>query len=606
VRIEDYALIGDTQTAALVGRNGSIDWLCVPRFDSGSCFASLLGDADAGRWRLAPGDGRATPRRAYRDGTLVLETEWRTDQGVVRVVDCMPPRGRHPDVVRLVEGVEGEVPMRSELVIRFDYGAVVPWVRRTREGISAVAGPDAICFAAGVPLHGEDLRTIADFTVRQGDRVPFVLTWHPSHEPAPERIDVEQELADTDRWWREWSSRCTYDGAHRDVVRRSLMVLNALTYEPTGGLVAAATTSLPEWPGGVRNWDYRYCWLRDATLALYALMLGGYTAEAKAWRDWLMRAVAGDPANLQIMYGLAGERRLPEFEVDWLKGYEGSRPVRVGNAAVSQRQLDVYGEVLDTMYQARRAGLPADEWTWGLERTLLQRLEDLWTQPDEGIWEVRGPRRHFTHSKVLAWVAFDRGVKSVEQQGQEGPVDQWRRTRDAIHDDVCRRAFDRSIGAFTQAYGSRALDASTLMLPLVGFLPASDPRVAGTVAAIEQHLVRDGFVLRYDTGLDEHGHAAAHEGQTTDGLPPGEGAFLACSFWLADNYVLLGRVEEAERLFERLAGLANDLGLLAEEYDSGAGRLLGNFPQAFSHLSLVNTAYNLSRTHSSPARERGK
>jgi GH15 family glucan-1,4-alpha-glucosidase len=604
VRIEDYAIIGDTQTAALVGRDGSIDWLCVPRFDSGACFAALLGDADAGRWLIAPVDDGATARRRYRDGSLVLETEWTTSDGVVRVVDCMPPRGRHPDVARMVEGVEGEVAMRMELVIRFDYGSVVPWVRRSKDGIHAVAGPDAICLSAGVPVHGEDLRTVAEFTVRKGDRVPFVLTWHPSHESAPERVDAAHEIRSTERWWRTWSGRCTYEGPHADLVRRSLMVLKALTYEPTGGLVAAATTSLPAWPGGVRNWDYRYCWLRDATLALYALMLGGYTTEAEAWRDWLLRAVAGDPDDLQIMYGLAGERRLPEFEVEWLAGYESSRPVRVGNAAVNQRQLDVYGEVLDTMYEARRAGLPADPWSWGLERALLARLADLWREPDEGIWEVRGPRRHFTHSKVLAWVAFDRGVKSVEEQQQRGPVDRWRQIREAIHADVCARGFDRRLGAFTQSYGSTALDASTLMLPLVGFLQPSDPRVAGTVAAIEKHLVRDGFVLRYDTSLDAKGRPA--NGDTTDGLPPGEGAFLACSFWLADNYVLLGRVDEAERLFDRLAALTNDLGLLSEEYDPQAGRLLGNFPQAFSHLSLVNTAYNLSRTQPSPAEQRGR
>jgi GH15 family glucan-1,4-alpha-glucosidase len=431
-----------------------------------------------------------------------------------------------------------------------------------------------------------------------------VLTWHPSHEPAPDRVDAADEIRSAERWWRTWSDRCTYDGPHADLVRRSLMVLKALTYEPTGGLVAAATTSLPEWPGGVRNWDYRYCWLRDATLALYALMLGGYTTEAEAWRDWLLRAVAGDPDDLQIMYGLAGERRLPEFEVEWLAGYEHSRPVRVGNAAVNQLQLDVYGEVLDTMYEARRAGLPADPWSWGLERALLARLEDLWRDPDEGIREVRGPRRHFTHSKVLAWVAFDRGVKSVEEQQQRGPVDRWRQIRAAIHADVCARGFDAGLGAFTQSYGSQALDASTLMLPLVGFLPPSDPRVAGTVAAIEKHLVRDGFVLRYDTSLDALGRPA--NGGTTDGLPPGEGAFLACSFWLADNYVLLGRIDVAERLFDRLAALTNDLGLLSEEYDPQAGRLLGNFPQAFSHLSLVNTAYNLSRTQPSPAEHRGR
>jgi GH15 family glucan-1,4-alpha-glucosidase len=618
VRIEDYAIIGDTQTAALVGRTGSIDWLCFPRFDSAACFAALLGDARHGRWSIAPcevataeqaGAGAAAPgaraRRRYRDGSLVLETEWTTSSGVARVVDCMPPRGKHPDVVRLVEGVAGEVRMLSELLIRFDYGRIVPWVRRKPGGIHAVAGPDAICFTAGVPTHGERLSTVSEFTVRPGDRVPFVLTWHPSHEPAPERIDVEDELRSTEAWWREWSSRGTYDGPYAAMVQRSLMVLKALTYAPTGGIVAAPTTSLPEWPGGVRNWDYRYCWLRDATLALYALMLGGYTSEAAAWRDWLLRAVAGDPAHLQIMYGLGGERRLPEFEAHWLDGYEGSRPVRVGNAAVEQRQLDVYGEVMDTLYEARRAGLQPDQWTWGLQLKLLERLEELWHEPDEGIWEVRGPRRHFTHSKVLAWVAFDRAVKSVEQQGQRGPVEHWRRVRDAIHADVCRRAFDPRLGAFTQAYGAETLDAGALVLPLVGFLPVGDPRVASTVAAIERRLVRDGFVLRYDTELDVRGGRASGEGETIDGLPPGEGAFLACSFWLADVMVLQGRESEAERLLGRLVAVANDVGLLAEQYDPRSGRQLGNFPQAFSHLSLVNTACNLSRSQVSPAAARG-
>jgi GH15 family glucan-1,4-alpha-glucosidase len=507
--------------------------------------------------------------------------------------------------VRLVEGVSGHVRMRCELLVRFDFGHVVPWVRRKPGGIHAVAGPDAICFTAGVPVHGEGLSTVAEFDVRAGDRVPFVLTWHPSHEPAPERIDVEDELRSTEAWWREWTARGTFEGPYAALVQRSLMVLKALTYAPTGGIVAAPTTSLPEWPGGVRNWDYRYCWLRDATLALYALMLGGYTGEAEAWRDWLLRAVAGDPSDLQIMYGLAGERRLPEFELPWLGGYEGSRPVRVGNAAVDQRQLDVYGEVMDTLYEARRAGLPPDPWSWGLQLKLLERLETLWHEPDEGIWEMRGPRRHFTHSKVLAWVAFDRAVKSVEQQGQRGPVERWRRVRDAIHDDVCRRGFDARLGAFTQSYGSEALDASTLVLPLVGFLPVDDPRIASTIDAIERRLVRDGFVLRYDTGLDERGHRAPHERATTDGLPPGEGAFLACSFWLADAFVLQGREGDAERMLDRLTRLANDVGLLAEEYDPRSGRLLGNFPQAFSHLSLVNSACNLSRSRRAPVVARG-
>ena len=612
LRIEDYALIGDTQTVALVGRNGSIDWLCFPRFDSGACFAALLGTPDHGRWIVAPRDAVRNTRRRYRDGSLVLETEFETDTGVVRVTDCMPPRGLDPDVVRVVEGVSGEVAMRSELVIRFDYGSVVPWVRRTADGISAVAGPDAICLHAGVPVRGEGLTSVSDFVVRPGNRVPFVLTWHPSHQPAPERLDGISEIEQTVQWWTEWSRRCTYDGPWRDAVLQSLKLLKALTYAPTGGIVAAPTTSLPEWPGSVRNWDYRYCWLRDATLTLYALLLGGYTEEACAWRDWLLRAVAGNPADLQIMYGVAGERRLPEFEVGWLPGYEASRPVRVGNAAVRQVQLDIYGEVMDTLYQARKAGMRSDEWSWGLEKQLLLALEGAWSQPDEGLWEVRGPRRQFTHSKVLAWVAFDRGIKSIEQFGADGPLDHWRGIRAAIHEDVCRNGFSSARNAFTQSYGSEALDASLLLIPLVGFLPATDPRVAGTVAAIERELLRDGFVLRYATGESTVVGAPAHGAPTAgsaavdhvDGLPPGEGAFLACTFWLVDNYILLGRQREAERLFERLLGLANDVGLLAEEYDPVAGRQLGNFPQAFSHLSLINTAYNLTRGQTGPAEHR--
>ena len=608
LRIEDYAIIGDTQTAALVGADGSIDWLCLPRFDSGACFAALLGGPGHGRWLIAPEGEVQRTRRRYRDGTLILETEFTTAEGVVRLVDCMPPRGHDPDVVRLVEGVSGEVRVRFELVIRFDYGSVVPWVRARPSGLTAVAGPDALCLHAGVRVHGEDLKTVADFTVREGDRIPFVLTWHPAHEPAPARLDAFGEVDETERWWRAWSGRCTYTGPHAAAVKRSLLVLKALTYAPTGGIVAAPTTSLPEWLGGVRNWDYRYCWLRDATLALYALLLGGYTAEAAAWRDWLTRAVAGDPSELQIMYGVAGERRLPEFELDWLPGYEASRPVRIGNGAVRQVQHDVYGEVMDTLYQARRAHLPADEWSWGLQLKLLEVLEQGWRDPDEGIWEVRGPRRHFTHSKVLSWVAFDRGVKTIEQFGRGGPLERWRQIRDAIHDDVCRHGFHAGKGSFTQSYGSEALDASLLLLPLVGFLPASDPRIVGTVAAIERELLHDGFVLRYrtDAPASAAGEALASAHQNVDGLPPGEGAFLACSFWLVDTYALLGRYDDAERMFERLLAVANDVGLLAEEYDPLSGRQLGNFPQAFSHLSLVNTAYNLARDRSGPSEERGR
>jgi GH15 family glucan-1,4-alpha-glucosidase len=610
LRIEDYALIADTQTAALVGRDGSIDWLCFPRFDSGACFAALLGGPEHGRWLIAPREPIERSHRRYRDGSLVLETEFTTASGVARVIDCMPPRGHDPDVVRVVEGVQGEVPMHLELILRFDYGSVVPWVRRDPDnGILAVAGPDAISFHAGVPIHGRDLRTVAEFRVRPGDRIPFVLTWHPSHQTSPGRLDGLAELDATEQWWHDWMRQCTYNGPWKEVVAHSLMTLKGLTYAPTGGLVAAATTSLPEWPGGVRNWDYRYCWLRDSTFALYAMMLSGFTGEAAAWRDWLLRAVAGDPSKLQIMYGLAGERRLREVEADWLPGYEGSRPVRLGNGAVHQLQLDVFGEVMDTLYQARRVGLPPDEWSWGLQRKLLQVLENVWSDPDEGIWEVRGPRRHFTHSKVLAWVAFDRAVKSVEQFGLKGRVGRWRAIRDAIQREVCERGFDRRRNTFTQYYGSEALDASLLVLPLVGFLPPNDPRLAGTVAAIERELMHDGLVMRYPTGRQttakpDGDTAAPSEVDAVDGLPPGEGAFLACSFWLADNYVLLGRIDEAERLFDRLVGLTNDVGLLAEEYDPVAGRQLGNFPQAFSHLALINTAHNLTRGRTHPAEHR--
>jgi GH15 family glucan-1,4-alpha-glucosidase len=607
LRIEDYAIIADTQTAALVGRDGSIDWLCLPRFDSSACFAALLGEPKHGRWLIAPREPVERSRRRYRDGSLVLETEYTTASGIVRVIDCMPPRGRDPDVLRVVEGVQGDVPMRLELIIRFDYGSVVPWVRSEGNGIAAVAGPDAICLSSGVQTQGHDLTTVADFHVRPGERIPFVLTWHPSHEKAPHREDPWADVNDTATWWQEWISQCSGRGPWREAVTQSLIALKALTYAPTGGIVAAATTSLPELPGGVRNWDYRYCWLRDATFALYALMLSGFTAEAEKWRDWLLRAAAGDPSKLQIMYGVAGERKLPETQADWLPGYENSRPVRLGNAAVHQLQLDVYGEVMDTLYQARRVGLPPDPWSWGLQRKLVEELESKWTEPDEGIWEVRGPRRHFTHSKVLAWVAFDRAVKSVEQFGLPGPLEHWRAVRKAIHDDVCRQGFDVRRNTFTQSYGAGALDASLLQLPLVGFLPAADPRIQGTVAAVERELRRDGLVLRYHTGPSKAVHPGASgkaREDAVDGLPSGEGAFLACSFWLADNYLLAGRIDEAERLFDGLVRLRNDVGLLAEEYDPVAERQLGNFPQAFSHLSLINTAHNLTRGEMHPAEHR--
>ena len=583
--IESYALLADEESAALVGRDGSIDWLCVPRFDSPACFAALLGTPEHGRWLLAPaGDVRAT-RRAYREGTLVLDTEFETADGTVRLVDCMTPGGRHRDVVRIVEGVAGRVPMHMELVIRFDYGSVVPWVRRRDGMLTAIAGPDALRLQTPVEHRGRDFTTIADFAVAAGERVPFTLTWHPSYEAPLEAADPLRDVDETVEYWRQWSSRCTYRGEWRDAVLRSLLVLKALEYEPTGGIVAAPTTSLPEALGGVRNWDYRYCWLRDATFSLYALMIAGYVDEAKAWRDWLLRAVAGKPSDLQILYGPAGERRLPEYELPWLPGYEGSAPVRVGNAAVHQFQLDVYGEILDTMHITRRAGIEPDEADWNLERKLIEFLETGWKEPDEGIWEVRGPRRHFTHSKVMAWVAFDRAVKAVTRFRCDGPVDRWRKLRAAVHDEVCRQGYDAERGAFVQYYGAKELDASLLMIPLVGFLPATDPRVRGTVAAIERELVVDGFVRRY----------RPEGSNAVDGLPPGEGVFLPCTFWLADNLALLGRRAEARRLFEKLLALRNDVGLLAEEYDPDARRLLGNFPQAFTHVSLVNTAHNLAR-----------
>ena len=583
--IEDYGLIGDLQTAALVSRHGCIDWLCFPRFDSGACFAALLGDEENGRWSLQPASGITSTERRYRGDTLVLETELACDEGVVRLIDFMPPRGEAPDVVRIVEGVEGTVPMKMRLSIRFDYGSIVPWVRRRDEGVHAVAGPDALFLATPVDLVGRNLHTEADFDVAPGDRVPFVLTWYPSNRPSPERVDAEQALVDTESFWREWVTDCVHVGRFREPLVRSLVTLKALTYAPTGGIVAAATTSLPEALGGVRNWDYRYCWLRDATLTLLALVRAGYEDEARAWRDWLLRAIAGRPGEVQIMYGIAGERRLTELELEWLDGYEGSRPVRIGNAASGQLQLDVYGEVADALYHARQAGIGASPDAWALNKKLLEWLEDGWRQPDEGIWEVRGPRRHFVHSKVMAWVAFDRAVRSVEEYEREGPVDRWRQLRDEIHDDVCREGFSEKLGAFTQSYGMDRLDASLLMIPLVGFLPADDERVVGTVAAIERELVEGGLVARY---------RADEENTGVDGLPPGEATFLPCSFWLAQVYVMQGRMDEAETLFERLLGLRNDLGLLSEEYDVEAGRLVGNFPQAFTHLTLVDAALTLA------------
>jgi GH15 family glucan-1,4-alpha-glucosidase len=581
--IEDYALIGDCHTAGLVARGGSIDWLCFPRFDSGACFAALLGTEEHGRWLLAPASKINHIQRCYRKGTLVLETDYETADGTVTLVDCMPPRSREPDLVRMVVGRRGQVLMRMQLIIRFDYGSIVPWVRRTENGLRAVAGPDMLVLHAPVALRNENFRTEAEFVVSEGQRLPFMLMWHPSHQPTPAMIDAEETVAHTEEWWRQWSSRCTYDGPWKEAVDRSLITLKALTYAPTGGIVAAATTSLPEQLDGVRNWDYRYCWVRDATFTLYALMLAGYMEEACGWREWLLRAVAGNPSQLNIMYGLHGERRLTELELPWLPGYEGSAPVRTGNAACGQFQLDVYGELMDAMHLARRGGLEPDENAWRVERALTEYLESFWSEPDNGIWEIRGPQRHFTHSKVMAWVAVDRMIKAVERFGLDGPVERWRTLRKTIHDEVCRNGFDRERNTFVQYYGGSELDASLLMIPLVGFLPARDPRVKGTVEAIERDLMADGFVLRYRTNRD------------IDGLPPGEAAFLACSFWLADNLCLLGRNEDARTLFERLLGLCNDVGLLSEGYDPGNKRLLGNFPQALSHLALVNTACNLSR-----------
>ncbi len=592
-RIEDYALIGDMQTAALVANDGSIDWLCLPHFDSAACFAALLGTRDHGRWQIAPAGPVTAVRRRYRPASLVLETEFTTATGVVRLTDCMPPRHGAPDLVRVIEGVEGEVAVELELILRFDYGSIVPWVRTIDGVLRAVAGPDAIALWTPVRLQGVDLTTRGSCVVRAGERVPFVMLWHPSHLHPPEPPDWERAVDDTETWWREWTTQCTVDGPWRDLVLRSAITLKALTFTPTGGMVAAATTSLPEHIGGVRNWDYRYCWLRDATFTLYALMTCGFYSEATAWRDWLLRAVAGDPRQLQIMYGARGERRLVELELPWLPGYEHSRPVRIGNAAVNQLQLDVFGEVMDALHLARRDEHVTDDDAWALQKAMLRSLEERWREPDEGIWEVRGPRRHFTHSKVMAWVAFDRGVKAVERFGLPGPVDHWRAIRQTIHDEVCQRGLDPARQTFTQFYGSTELDASLLMIPLVGFLPAGDPRMLGTVAAIEQDLMVSGCVLRYRTESEER----------VDGLPPGEGVFLACSFWLADNYVLQGRHDEARRLFERLVGIANDVGLLAEEYDPRARRMLGNFPQAFSHVSLINTAHNLTRARG-PAADR--
>ena len=594
MRIEDYALIGDCQSAALVSRDGSIDWLCWPRFDSPACFAALLGTPQHGRWRIAPvGDYKSM--RRYRRGTLILETDYETADGAVTVIDFMPVRTQNPDVVRMVVGRRGRVKLGMQFIVRFEYGSAVPWVTRLGEhrGIRAIAGPDKVLLCSPVSLRGKDLTTEATFEVGEGDRLPFVLTYCPSHFKDPQPIDPERALVQCEAFWTQWCQRCTVHGEWSGLVQRSLMTLKALTYAPTGGMVAAPTTSLPERIGGVRNWDYRYCWLRDATLTLLALMNGGYQDEAVAWREWLARTIAGSPHQMQIMYGLAGERRLDERELDWLPGYEDSTPVRIGNAASGQLQLDVYGEVMDVLHVGRKSGLPTHEPVWAVQRALLEHLEKVWTKPDSGLWEVRGPPRHFTYSKVMCWVAFDRAVKAVEQFGSEGPVERWREIRARIHDDVCRNGWNEAKGTFVQFYGCEELDASLLLLPITGFLPCTDPRVRSTIEAIQRELTHEGFVMRYRTK------------ESIDGLPPGEGVFLACSFWLADCLILLGRRDEAYALFERCCRVANDVGLLAEEYDPRSGRQLGNFPQAFTHVALVNTAMNLSR-ESKPVEQRAE
>lgn len=582
MRIEDYAIVGDCGTAALIGRNGSVDWLCWPRFDSRACFAALVGNIDNGRWLIAPDAGPTSIRRRYLDDTLVLETTFETADGAVALIDFMPPRGEASDLVRVVKGIRGRVAMRTELVIRFDYGSLVPWVTRLPDGtLRAVAGPDMLVLRTPAPIRGEQLKTVAEFVVGAGETVPFVLSFGPSYRDSPAAVDWEAALEDTIAFWRDWTDRAEYSGPYAGAVRRSLMVLKALTYAPTGGVVAAPTTSLPEELSGSRNWDYRYCWLRDATFTLLALMNSGYFEEAGQWRDWLLRAVAGMPSQMQIMYGVTGTRRLDELEVPWLQGYEGARPVRIGNSASSQFQLDIYGEIMDVLHLARCGGLGGDETAWALQVKLLEHLECIWQNPDQGIWEIRGPQQHFTFSKVMAWVAFDRAIKSAEKDELDGPIQRWAALRDQIHAEVCDKAYSTELKSFTQSYESKQLDASLLLLALVGFLPPTDHRILGTVRAIEMSLVENGLVRRYQTEC------------TDDGLPGSEGVFLACSFWLADTYLLLGRRNDARRLFEYLLSLRNDVGLLSEEYDVAKSRMLGNFPQALSHIGLINTAHNL-------------
>ena len=586
-RIEDYALVGDCETAALIAREGSVDWLCWPRFDSDACFAALLGSRDNGRWLLRPVQDAVRVSRRYRPGTLILETRFETEEGAATVIDFMPVRRNHSHLVRIVRGEHGRVAMQFELVLRFDYGSIVPWVTRLEaRTLRAIAGPDMVLLRSAVDVRGEDFKTVAEFTVASGQVLPFTLTYAPSHLPPPEPFDAASALEQTESFWTEWCRKGRVAGPLSETVQRSLITLKALTYAPTGGTVAAPTTSVPEQLRGERNWDYRFCWLRDATLTLLAFMNAGYYEEAEAWREWLLRAVAGSPDQVQALYGIGGERRLMEWIVPWLPGYEGSKPVRIGNAAHAQLQLDVYGEVADALHHARIGRLGATRSGWDLQQALMAHLETIWREPDESIWEVRSGRQPFTYSKIMAWVAFDRAVKSAECFQLEGPIDRWRALRAQIHEDVCRNGFDRDLGSFVQSYGTRNLDASLLLIPALGFLPAEDPRVHGTIAAIERKLLVDGLVLRYDSG------------ETEDGLPPGEGAFLASSFWLVDAYALTGRVEEARRMFERLVGLANDVGLLSEEYDPRAKRLVGNFPQAFSHLALVNSAVCLGRRQS--------
>jgi len=591
-RIEDYALIGDCETAALVSRDGSIDWLCWPRFDSDACFAALLGTKDHGRFRIAPQDEVKRVTRRYRPGTLVLETRYETADGEVTLVDFMPIRGSNPECIRIVIGERGSVKMCAEMILRFGYGATVPWVRKLGDGaLRAVAGPDMVVLRTPVYMRGENLTTVGDFTVNEGDRVPFVLSYGPSHLDRPQATSPDSALASTEGFWIDWSRKGKVDGRWKDAVTRSLITLKALTYRPTGGMVAAATTSLPERIGGNRNWDYRFCWLRDATLTLLALMNAGYFGEAQAWRDWLSRTVAGRPQQMQVLYGIGGERRLTEWEIDWLPGYEQSAPVRIGNAAHQQLQLDIYGEIMDTLHQARRGGLAASESGWDVQIALLDHLTEIWREPDHGIWEVRTEAMHFTYSKAMAWVAFDRATRSAEMFGLPRDTARWRALAAEIHADVCQRGWDASRNTFTRSYGSRDLDASLLLLAPIGFLKPDDPRYRGTVAAIERDLLAEGLVLRYDSL------------KSKDGLPAGEGAFLACSFWLVDAYLLLGRRDDAERLFNRLVSLCNDVGLLSEEYDPRARRQLGNFPQAFSHIALINSAFNLTRAEK-PAEQR--